>query len=123
MGDRVVVDVGAGEDWDALVARAVDEGWRGVASLSGIPGLVGATPIQNVGAYGEEVADTIAGVRVFDRASAAFVDLEPGDCALRLPGEPLQEERAVDRDARALRVRARRGCASCATPSSRARSP
>ena len=55
-GDRVVVDVGAGEDWDALVARAVDEGWRGVASLSGIPGLVGATPIQNVGAYGEEVA-------------------------------------------------------------------
>jgi UDP-N-acetylmuramate dehydrogenase len=79
-GDRVLVDVGAGEDWDALVARAVDEGWSGVASLSGIPGRVGATPIQNVGAYGEEVADTIAGVRVFDRASKTMCDLAPGEC-------------------------------------------
>jgi len=79
-GDRVLVDVGAGEDWDALVARAVEEGWRGVASLSGIPGRVGATPIQNVGAYGEEVADTVAGVRVFDRASNAFVDMAPAEC-------------------------------------------
>lgn len=79
-GDRVVVDVGAGEEWDTLVAHAVDEGWRGVASLSGIPGRVGATPIQNVGAYGEEVADTIAGVRVFDRASNAFVDMAPAEC-------------------------------------------
>jgi UDP-N-acetylmuramate dehydrogenase len=78
--DRFVVDVGAGEDWDTLVARAVDEGWRGVASLSGIPGLVGATPIQNVGAYGEEVADTVASVRVFDRASGAFLDMAPAEC-------------------------------------------
>jgi UDP-N-acetylmuramate dehydrogenase len=80
-GDRAVVDVGAGEDWDELAARAVMEGWRGVASLAGIPGLVGATPIQNVGAYGEEVADTIASVRVFDRAAHAFVDMAPGECA------------------------------------------
>jgi UDP-N-acetylmuramate dehydrogenase len=79
-GDRVVVDVGAGEDWDAFAARAVDEGWRGVASLGGIPGLVGATPIQNVGAYGEEVADTIAGVRVFDRAAGVFADMTPAEC-------------------------------------------
>jgi len=79
-GDRFIVDVGAGEDWDTLVARAVDEGWRGVASLSGIPGRVGATPIQNVGAYGEEVADTVASVRVFDRASNAFVDMAPAEC-------------------------------------------
>ena len=79
-GDRVVVDAGAGEDWDELVARAVAEGWRGVASLSGIPGLVGATPIQNVGAYGEEVADTVAGVRAFDRTSGAFVDMTPAEC-------------------------------------------
>ena len=78
--DRFLVDVGAGEDWDTLVARAVEEGWRGVASLSGIPGRVGATPIQNVGAYGEEVADTVAGVRVFDRASNAFVDMTPAEC-------------------------------------------
>jgi UDP-N-acetylmuramate dehydrogenase len=80
-GDRVVVEAGAGEDWDAFAGRAVDEGWRGVASLGGIPGLVGATPIQNVGAYGEEVADTIAGVRAFDRSSSSFVDLSPAECA------------------------------------------
>lgn len=79
--NQVRVDVAAGEDWDAFVARAVDEGWRGVASLSGIPGLVGATPIQNVGAYGQEVRDTIASVRAFDRAAGAFVDMTPTDCA------------------------------------------
>ncbi len=79
-GDRVRVDVAAGEDWDALVERAVAEGWRGVACMSGVPGLVGATPIQNVGAYGQEVRDTIAGVRVFDRQRATFVDLAPAAC-------------------------------------------
>jgi UDP-N-acetylmuramate dehydrogenase len=79
-GERAIVDAGAGEDWDAFVARAVDEGWEGVASLSGIPGRVGATPIQNVGAYGEEVADTIKTVRVFDREHGAFVDMEPAAC-------------------------------------------
>jgi UDP-N-acetylmuramate dehydrogenase len=77
---RVVVDVAAGESWDALVARAVDEGWQGVECMSGIPGLVGATPIQNVGAYGQEVSDTIASVRAFDREASAFVDMPPGEC-------------------------------------------
>jgi UDP-N-acetylmuramate dehydrogenase len=80
-GDRTRVDVAAGESWDALVARAVDEGWRGVECMSGIPGLVGATPIQNVGAYGQEVSDTLIGVRVFDRESSAFVEMSPHDCA------------------------------------------
>jgi UDP-N-acetylmuramate dehydrogenase len=79
-GDRVRVDVAAGEPWDALVERAVAEGWRGVACMSGIPGLVGATPIQNVGAYGQEVRDTIASVRVLDRRHGTFVDLAPADC-------------------------------------------
>ena len=59
--------VEAGEDWDAFVARAVAEEWIGVEALSGIPGTVGATPIQNVGAYGQEVAETIAQVHVYDR--------------------------------------------------------
>ena len=80
-GGRIVVDVAAGEIWDDLVARAVDEGWCGVESMSGIPGLVGATPIQNVGAYGQEVCETIAQVRAYDRALGAFVDLAPRDCA------------------------------------------
>jgi UDP-N-acetylmuramate dehydrogenase len=79
-GERALVDAGAGEDWDAFVARGVEEGWRGVACLSGIPGLVGGTPIQNVGAYGEEVAGVIESVRVFDRAANAFVDLPAGQC-------------------------------------------
>ncbi len=79
-GDRVIVDVAAGEPWDPFVARAVDEGWRGIEGMSGIPGLVGATPMQNVGAYGEEVADTIVRVRAFDRSVGGFVDIDGADC-------------------------------------------
>jgi UDP-N-acetylmuramate dehydrogenase len=79
-GERVVLDVGAGEPWDALVARAVDEGWRGFECMSGIPGLTGATPVQNVGAYGQEVGETIRRVRVFDRAAGAFVDMDRSAC-------------------------------------------
>jgi UDP-N-acetylmuramate dehydrogenase len=59
----------AGEDWDAVVARSVAEGLAGLECLSGIPGLAGATPIQNVGAYGQEVSETITGVRVYDRVT------------------------------------------------------
>jgi len=63
----VLVTVAAGESWDRFVAQAVERGWVGVEALSGIPGSVGATPIQNVGAYGQEVAQTLARVRVWDR--------------------------------------------------------
>jgi UDP-N-acetylmuramate dehydrogenase len=66
-GGAVLVSAAAGEPWDEFVAGAVEKGWTGVECLSGIPGLVGATPIQNVGAYGQEVADTIAGVEVVHR--------------------------------------------------------
>jgi len=79
-GDRVVVDVAAGEPWDAFVARSVDEGWRGLECMSGIPGLVGGTPIQNVGAYGQEVAETITRVRAYDRGAGAFADMDRRDC-------------------------------------------
>jgi UDP-N-acetylmuramate dehydrogenase len=72
--------VAAGESWDALVAHAVAEGLAGIECLSGIPGSVGATPIQNVGAYGQEVSDTIMSVRVLDRRSGAVVDLAPDAC-------------------------------------------
>src|SRR5699024_6119179 len=61
------VTITAGEVWDAVVARAVAEGWSGIEALSGIPGLTGATPVQNVGAYGQEVAQTIVRVRTWDR--------------------------------------------------------
>jgi UDP-N-acetylmuramate dehydrogenase len=75
-----MVTVQAGETWDAIVARAIDEGWVGVEALSGIPGSVGATPIQNVGAYGQEVAQTIASVRVFDRYDRKIQTIAAADC-------------------------------------------
>lgn len=77
---RVQLDVAAGEAFDEVVARAVSEGWSGLECLSGIPGLVGATPIQNVGAYGQEVADTIVSVRAWDRQLGAFVELDSEAC-------------------------------------------
>ena len=74
------VKVAAGEVWDDLVALAVERGWIGVEALSGIPGSVGATPIQNVGAYGQEVAETIASVRCWDREEGAVRTLAAADC-------------------------------------------
>ena len=74
------VTVAAGEDWDDLVAQAVDQGWLGVEALSGIPGSVGATPIQNVGAYGQEVADTVASVRCWDRVGRAYRTFSVAEC-------------------------------------------
>jgi UDP-N-acetylmuramate dehydrogenase len=76
-----VLHVAAGEAWDDLVALAVREGRSGIECLSGIPGSVGATPIQNVGAYGQEVSDTIVSVRAWDRERDAVVDLTPERCA------------------------------------------
>jgi UDP-N-acetylmuramate dehydrogenase len=78
--DAATVRVAAGEPWDELVAAALQEGWVGVEALSGIPGLVGATPIQNVGAYGQEVAETIASVRVWDRRAGQIRTLAAADC-------------------------------------------
>ncbi|MGN9841411.1 UDP-N-acetylmuramate dehydrogenase [Nonomuraea sp. H19] len=79
-GDEVLVTVEAGEDWDPLVARAVAEGWAGIECMSGIPGQVGSTPIQNVGAYGQEVAQTIRCVRAYDRRTRHVVDVEARQC-------------------------------------------
>jgi len=76
----VVVAVAAGEPWDAVVARAVENRWVGVEALSGIPGSVGATPIQNVGAYGQEVSQTLASVRVWDRRLKGVRTFAAADC-------------------------------------------
>ena len=78
--DRVIVTAGAGEPWDALVSHVVDQGWSGVEALSWIPGSVGATPIQNVGAYGQDVAQVITNVRVLDRDERLVRDLHPDAC-------------------------------------------
>jgi UDP-N-acetylmuramate dehydrogenase len=78
--DGARLTVAAGEDWDALVAQCVADGLQGFECLSGIPGSVGATPIQNVGAYGQEVAETIVSVRVFDRETGRVEDMTAADC-------------------------------------------
>jgi UDP-N-acetylmuramate dehydrogenase len=79
-GSSVELTAAAGEPWDDVVGLAVERGWAGLECLSGIPGLVGATPIQNVGAYGQEVSDTIAAVRVLDRAERTIEALAPAAC-------------------------------------------
>jgi UDP-N-acetylmuramate dehydrogenase len=75
-----VLTVAAGEPWDGLVGYTVDREWSGLEALSGIPGLVGATPIQNVGAYGAEVSQTISTVRTLDRATGQLRTLFPIEC-------------------------------------------
>lgn len=78
-GSKTVFSVGAGEDWDSFVAHTVNLGFGGIECLSGIPGTVGGTPVQNVGAYGQEVADTITQVRVLDLEQNAIRELENRD--------------------------------------------
>ena len=75
-----MVTIAAGEPWDDLVVRAISEGWTGIEALSGIPGSTGATPIQNVGAYGQEVSQTIASVRTYDRYDRTIRTFAAADC-------------------------------------------
>jgi UDP-N-acetylmuramate dehydrogenase len=75
------VDAGAGVPWETVVDGAVSRDWAGLECLTGIPGSTGATPIQNVGAYGQEVAEVVAKVRVLRRDTLTFEELGPEDCA------------------------------------------
>ena len=76
----VTVRLAAGEPWSEFVDLAVREGWAGIECLAGIPGSIGAVPVQNVGAYGQEVASTIAQVRVWDRDAAEVHTFAAADC-------------------------------------------
>lgn len=76
----VTVRVGAGAVWDDFVRHACENDWSGIEALSGIPGLVGATPVQNVGAYGQEVSQTIASVRTYDRVTQQIKTFANADC-------------------------------------------
>jgi len=78
--ESVVVRVAAGEPWDDFVAYAVGRGFSGIECLSGIPGSAGATPIQNVGAYGQEVAHTILAVHAYDRQRGTVRAMSPIEC-------------------------------------------
>ena len=79
--DETIIRMGAGEIWDQCVARAISMGLSGIEALSGIPGTAGATPIQNVGAYGQEVKNTIVSVRALDRTTKQFMELSNKECA------------------------------------------
>ena len=79
-GQRVVMHVAAGESWDDVVLASLADGLAGLECLSGIPGLAGATPIQNVGAYGAEVSQVVTAVHAFDRAARREVVLSVADC-------------------------------------------
>lgn len=76
----VNVTARSGEDWDDFVKICVEKNLQGLECLSGIPGYVGGTPVQNVGAYGQEVSETISTVRVFDRKSGEILELTNADC-------------------------------------------
>lgn len=78
--NRIYLTVGAGENWDALCAFSVGKNLAGFECLSGIPGNVGGTPVQNVGAYGQEISETIESVRCFDRDTQTFIDLTNAQC-------------------------------------------
>ena len=74
------IRVGAGENWDSVVKRSVEMGLSGIEAMSGIPGTAGATPIQNVGAYGQEIADTLVSLEAYDSATNTFGVLQADDC-------------------------------------------
>src|SRR6516164_6796694 len=82
-GSYAIFTVAAGEDWDAFVARTVENNCAGIECLSGIPGSVGGTPVQNVGAYGQEVAETIESLQALDRKTGEQVEFSNQECGFR----------------------------------------
>lgn len=81
--ENVYITVGAGENWDNVVERSVVGGLTGIEALSLIPGTTGATPVQNVGAYGQEIANTLVSVEAYDKQARKFTTMSNVDCAFR----------------------------------------
>lgn len=79
-GEVALLSAGAGEQWDGVVARSVEKGWGGIECLSGIPGSAGATPVQNVGAYGQDVGETLVSVRAIDRETLGEKEFTRDEC-------------------------------------------
>jgi UDP-N-acetylmuramate dehydrogenase len=88
-----MIAVAAGEDWDGFCKWAVSNGFVGVETLSGIPGTIGASPIQNIGAYGHEVAEVIARVRTWDRKSGAYKTFANSECGFEYRSSIFKKER------------------------------
>lgn len=78
--NATTIRIGAGENWDSVVKRSVDMRLSGIEAMSSIPGTAGASPVQNVGAYGQEIADTLETVEAYDTESGTFVTLGSADC-------------------------------------------
>lgn len=77
---NVYLNVGAGENWDDVVSRSVEAGLTGIEALSLVPGSAGGTPVQNVGAYGQEISQTLVSVEAFDTQAAQFINIPNSDC-------------------------------------------
>ena len=88
-----MIEVAAGEDWDEFVELSIKEGFADLESLSGIPGTIGGAPIQNIGAYGHEVAETIARVRVYDRTAKAIKTFTAAECNFSYRGSIFKSEK------------------------------
>jgi UDP-N-acetylmuramate dehydrogenase len=91
-GSKVLCEVGAGEELDRVVVHAIESGYGGLECLSGIPGYAGATPIQNVGAYGQEIADTVVAVRAMDRATRKVEVFDNPSCRFTYRSSMFKEE-------------------------------
>ncbi len=102
--DDKIYQAAAGEDWDAFVERTVQDDCAGIECLAGIPGTVGGTPVQNVGAYGQEVASVIERVRAFDLEERAFVEFSAAECGFGYRRSRFNSDgsRAIYCDARLL---------------------
>lgn len=79
--ENFFLHIGAGENWDHVVERAAAQGLTGIEALSLIPGTTGATPVQNVGAYGQEIAQTLVSVEAYDRQTKQLTNIQGADCA------------------------------------------
>jgi UDP-N-acetylmuramate dehydrogenase len=90
--ESLYVTVGAGEDWDFVVKRTVDLGYSGIESLSLIPGKAGSTPIQNVGAYGSEIANTLVSVEAYDTKTNEFVNIPASECGFSYRSSRFKEK-------------------------------
>lgn len=80
LSNEGVVKAGAGENWDSVVRRCIEQGWSGTECLSAVPGTAGATPVQNVGAYGQEIADTLLEVEAYDTKDKKVITIAKNDC-------------------------------------------
>ncbi|MCX6719385.1 MAG: UDP-N-acetylmuramate dehydrogenase [Candidatus Taylorbacteria bacterium] len=92
--DSVLIEANAGEDWDGLVEQVVKRGLYGVENLSSIPGTVGASPVQNIGAYGFDVSSAIESVRALDIETMDFVELKNGECLFSYRDSRFKRERS-----------------------------